>query len=111
MLLELGSIVRLANHGRLLSHYSGYLLFLLVEVVLIPTPLLDQIINDELYTPASLFMNFVDNGENFFLLCSVDETFSSVVDGADSYTCNTPSLVLAIYFDSQAFTIAYLSLT
>ncbi len=111
LLLELGSIVRLANHGRLLSHDSGHLLFLLVEVVFVPTPLLDQLINDELYTPASLFMNFVDNGENFFLLGSVNKTFSSMVDGPDGYTCNTTSPVLVIDFDSRAFTITYRSLT
>ena len=111
MLLELGSIVRLGNHGRLLCHDGGHLLFLLVEVVFVPTPLLDQIINDELYTPASLFMNFVDNGEYFFLLGSVDETFSSMVDGAESYTCDTTSLVLVIDFKPRAFTITYRSLT
>ena len=111
MLLELGSIVRLADHGRLLSHDSGHLLFLLVEVVFVPTPLLDQIINDELYTPASLFMNFVDNGENFFLLGSIDETFASMVDGAESYTCNTTSPVLVNDFEPRAFTITYRSLT
>lgn len=75
------------------------MLFLLVEVVFVPTPFLDQIINDELYTPASFFMDFIDNGENFFLLGSVNETFSSMVDGAESYTCNTTSLILVINFE------------
>lgn len=56
-------------------------------------------------------MDFVDNCENFFLLGSVDETFSSMVDGAESYTCNTTSPVLVIDFNPQAFTITYRSLT
>lgn len=107
----MGSIVRLINHGRLLSHDRGHLLFLLIEVVFVPSPLLNQIIDDELYTPACLFMDFVDNCENFFLLGSVDETFSSMVDGAESYTCNTTSPVLVIDFNPRAFTITYRSLT
>ena len=66
-------------------------MLLLVEALVIPTPFLNEVIDDELNTPASLFVDLVDDGENFFLFGSVDETFSSVMDRAESYACNAPT--------------------
>ena len=96
LLLKLRSIV-LLDHGRLLSHHSRHLRLLFKIVLVVPTPFLDQVINDELYAPASLLMDLSDNGQNFFLLVSSNEAFASVMDRTKSYAGNTTVLTLVIY--------------
>ena len=53
----------------MLSHYIRHLLLLLLEIILIvPAPLLNKVVNDELDTPTRLFVNLVHNCEYLFLL-------------------------------------------
>lgn len=78
------------HNARLLSHEVRHLLLLLVEIVLvIPTPSFDEIVNDELYAPSGLFVNFVDDGKNFLLLRPGDEAFARMMDRAKCYACDT----------------------
>ena len=95
LLLKLRSIV-LLDHGSLLSHGSRHLRLLVKIVLIVPTPFLDQVIDDELYAPAGLLMDLSDDGQNFFLLVSSNEAFASVVDRTKSYAGNTTILTLVI---------------
>lgn len=55
--------------------------WLLKSVLLVvPAPLLNQPVNHEVDAPASLFVDLVDDGENFFLLGTGDKTFPCVVN-------------------------------
>lgn len=49
-------------------------------ILVIPAPLLDEVVDHKLYAPTGLFVDLVDNGKHFFLLISRDETFASMMD-------------------------------
>lgn len=53
----------------MLSHEIWHLLLLLLVIILvIPAPSLDEVVNDELDTPAGFLVDLVDNSENLLLL-------------------------------------------
>ena len=59
-------------------------------VLIVPAPFLDQTLDDEVDAPPGLFMDFINNGKNFFLLGPGDEAFTGMVNGTKCYTCHTP---------------------
>ena len=69
----------------MLTHEIWHLLLLLEIILVIPTPCFDEVIEDELYTPAGLFVDFVDDGKDLFLLRARNETFACVVNGTESH--------------------------
>lgn len=101
------------NHSRwLLSHEIWHLLLLLLKILgVIPAPLLDKIVNDELYAPASLFVYLIYDGQNFFLFWSRDEAFASMVNRAKRNACYAPRISLALSYKLELYYRIYLSLT
>lgn len=84
LLLECVSL----NHVRCLSHDIRHLLLLVEIILIVPSPFLDQIVDGKLNAPTGFFVDFVDDGDDFFLLRAGDDAFACMMDGAEGYTCN-----------------------
>lgn len=76
------------DHVWCLGHNVRHLLLLIEIVLLIPAPFLDEVVDNKLYAPAGLLVDFVDDRENLFLLGSGDDAFACMVDGAQGYAGN-----------------------
>ena len=52
----------------MLSHKIRHLRLLLIIVLVIPAPVFNEVVDDELYAPTGFFMNLVYDGKHFLLL-------------------------------------------
>lgn len=78
----------------------------------LPAPFLFEFFENERDTPSCLLVDFLEDLKHFFLLTSIGQALSSMGQGTDSYTSDTPINSISTKTGSMAKNvIAHLSLT